>query len=120
MLLKKKKIDAFDIINNVLVLLITFVVMYPLYFCVIASVSDPSDVALGRTLLWVKNFTLEGYRLIAKEEQLWIGYRNSFFYTVLGTLYNLAMTIPLGYVMSKKNIAVSRYIIMVFLYYHVY
>jgi len=99
---KKKKISLFDFINNLLVILITLVIIYPLYFCVIASFSDPTDVAAGRTLVWVKNFTIEAYQNIIKEDKLWLGYRNTIIYTILGTLYNLVLTIPTAYVLTKK------------------
>lgn len=102
MLRHKKKISLFDIVNTALVILITFIVLYPLYFCVIASFSSPTEVAAGNTLLWIKGFTLECYKLIIEEDQLWIGYRNTIFYTVLGTLYNLLLTIPTAYVLSKN------------------
>lgn len=99
---KKKKTELFDVVNTSLVVLITLIVIYPLYFSVIASFSGPKQVALGNTLLWVKDFSTEAYKYVLEEEQLWIGYRNSIFYLILGTLYNLILTIPAAYVMSKK------------------
>lgn len=99
---KLKKYSLFDYINTLLVILITFLIAYPLYFCVIASFSGPKEVALGNTLLWVKDFTTEAYKYVMAEEQLWIGYRNTILYTVLGTLYNLVLTIPAAYVLTKK------------------
>ena len=98
-----KGISLFDVINTFLVVLITFMIAYPLYFCVIASFSDPTQVGAGKTLLWIKDFSLEAYRNIVKESRLWVGYRNTIIYTVLGTLYNLVLTIPLAYVMTKQR-----------------
>lgn len=103
-LIKKKRLTAFDVINTLLVVLITLVVAYPLYFVVIASLSDPIQVAGGKTLLWIKGFTLDAYKLILEEKQLWIGYRNTIIYTVLATLYRLALTIPAAYVLSKEKL----------------
>lgn len=94
--------SLFDVINTILVVLITLVIIYPLYFCVIASFSDPTQVSAGRTLLWVKDFTLDAYKNILKETKLWIGYRNTIIYTLLGTLYNLVLTISAAYVLTKK------------------
>lgn len=81
---------------------ISILVLYPLYFCVIASFSDPTNVAMGRTTLWIKDFTLEAYQNILQEKQLWVGYRNTIVYTLLGTLYNLVLTIPAAYVLTKQ------------------
>ena len=102
---RKKTLEGnslFDVINTILVVLITLVIIYPLYFCVIASFSDPTQVSAGRTLLWVKDFTLDAYKNILKETKLWIGYRNTIIYTLLGTLYNLVLTISAAYVLTKK------------------
>lgn len=99
---KKKKIQFFDVVNVTLVFLITVVTIYPLYFCVIASFSSPEQVASGNTLLWIKDFTLDIYKFVLDETQLWVGYRNSILYLVLGTLYNLVLTIPAAYVLTKK------------------
>lgn len=101
---RKKKIELFDVVNTLLVALITLSILYPLYFCVIASFSKPETVIKGETLLWIKDFTLESYRHVFKESSLWIGYKNTIIYTVLGTLYNLVMTIPLAYALSKKDL----------------
>lgn len=102
--MKKKKIELFDIVNVGLVLIITLLIFYPLYFCVIASFSKPESVINGETLLWVKNFTLDSYKHVFRENSLWVGYKNTIIYTVLGTLYNLVMTIPLAYALSKKDL----------------
>jgi len=98
----RKKVYTFDVINTSLVLFITFMIIYPLYFCVIASFSDPTAVASGKTLFWVKDFTLNAYKNIIKDETLWMGYRNTIIYTVLGTLYNIVLTLPVAYGLSKK------------------
>ena len=99
---KKKKIGAFDMVNTILVILITLVTIYPLYFCVIASFSDPQQVALGNTMFWIKDFTLEPYQYVLRESRIWIGYRNSIIYMFFGTLYNLVLTIPAAYVLTKS------------------
>ena len=89
-------------VNTILVILITLVTIYPLYFCVIASFSDPQQVALGNTMFWIKDFTLEPYQYVLRESRIWIGYRNSIIYMFFGTLYNLVLTIPAAYVLTKS------------------
>lgn len=95
-------VGLFDIVNMILVAVITLITVYPLYFCVVASFSNPQQVALGNTMWWVKDFSLEAYQYVLEEKHLWIGYRNSIVYTLLGTLYNLVLTIPAAYVLTKS------------------
>jgi putative aldouronate transport system permease protein len=104
----------FDIINYVFFTLAMIVVLYPLYFIVIASISDPYKVAGGQTLLWPAGINFEGYKRVFTNSTILIGYRNSIFYAVFGTFINLLFTLPSGYALSKKNLAFKPSI-MIFL-----
>ena len=84
-------------------ILILFVCAYPLYFTVVASISEPGAVYRGETSLWPKGTTLETYRMVFQNSDIWRGYANSIFYTVVGTCYNLFLTIPAAYALSKKR-----------------
>ena len=97
-----------------LVAITTLVLTYPLYFCVIASFSDPDAVAMGDTILWFKGFTVEPYTAILKEKLLLTGYKNSFIYMIFGTIYQLVLTILAGYVCSKKKLPGHKFILWFF------
>ena len=104
---------VFDVINITLLGIIALVMIYPLYFTVIASLSNPYDVVNGNVYVFPVGFSLEAYNNVLKESRVWIGYRNSLFYTVFGTLLNLVLTIPAAYVLSKKKL-VGRGLLMTF------
>lgn len=95
---------AFDVINVALLVLLTLLVLYPLYFTIIASLSNPHAVSRGEVLVWIKDFTLEPYSNVFKNQDIWTGYYNSIRYTIIGTLYSLVITIPCAYVLSRKGI----------------
>ena len=94
----------FDSVNTFLMLLVIIVMLYPLYFVVIAAISEPYEVATGSVMLWPKGLTMEAYANVFKNEEIWTGYYNTIIYTVVGTLYNLLTLIPAAYVMSKINL----------------
>lgn len=94
----------FNAVNLLLCTLILLIVLYPIYFIIIASVSDPMAVVKGQVYLWPKEITLEAYQNVFSESQIWTGYGNTIFYTLFGTLWNLALTIPCAYVLSKKDL----------------
>ena len=104
---------VFDIVNITLLVIILLLLIYPLYFTVIASLSEPKDVVAGKVLLAPVGFTWEAYQMAFNESRIWIGYRNTILYTSLGTLFNLALTIPAGYFISKKELP-GRNIINIF------
>lgn len=87
-----------------LVFAVTLIVLYPLIYIVSCSFSDPTAVSGGRVWLWSVDFTLIGYKRVFQEKSIITGYINTIFYTIAGTLINLAVTIPCGYALSKKNL----------------
>ncbi len=84
-------------------ILVTIICVYPLFFTVIASVSDPNVVYTGKVFLLPKGFDLTSYKLVFQNKDIWTGYANTIFYTIVGTGYNLFLTIPAAYALSKKN-----------------
>ncbi len=103
---KKRKIRderLFDGINIVILFLFMLVVLYPLIYIVSASFSDPQYVFNGRMWLLPKGFTVIGYRRILDYREIWLGYGNTLFYTFVGTLLNLAVTLPCAYALSRRE-----------------
>ena len=105
---------AYTIIIYTIVAIVTLVLTYPLYFCIVASFSDADAVAMGDTFLWFKGFTTDAYKAILKEDLLISGYINSFLYMIFGTAYNLVLTIPAGYVCSKSRLPGHKFILWFF------
>ena len=95
---------AFDILNYVILTICFLVVAYPLYFIVIASVSDPVDVYAGKVFLLPSRASLDGYRRILEYKSFFTGYQNAIIYTVAGTLINVTLTIPAAYALSRKDL----------------
>lgn len=85
------------------VLLIVFLCAYPLYLTIISSISDPYEVYRGHVNLLPSGFTLESYKLVFTNKAIWRGYGNTILYTLAGTAYNLFLTIPSAYALSKRR-----------------
>ena len=93
------------------VALISIMILYPLWFVIIASISDPNLVATGEVLLLPKGITFEGFKYIFRDPRIWSGYYNTIRYTVVGTMIALFITIPAGYALSRTDMK-GRGIIM--------
>lgn len=87
----------------VLLIFALVIVAYPLIYIASASISDPSVVNSGEMWLLPKEITFEGYTTILQNKDIWRGYFNTVIYTVVGTALNLFVTIPAGYVLSRKD-----------------
>lgn len=96
--------------------LIFLAIAYPLYFIVIASISDSTMVSTGKVLLFPKGISFFGYNEIFRDERIWTGYRNTMFYTLAGTLINLLFTLPAAYVLSRKEFKARRFIMFAFVF----
>jgi putative aldouronate transport system permease protein len=112
---RKTKGDIiFDLVNLLLLSLVALAVLYPLYFVVVASFSDPDEVNLGHTMLWVSHFTIQGYKVLFQTSQIWTGYLNSIVYCVLSVIFSVPLTVMAAYPLSRKDF-VGRNVITVLL-----
>ncbi|MBR2566338.1 MAG: carbohydrate ABC transporter permease [Paenibacillus sp.] len=83
--------------------LVSIVVLYPVFFVGIASISNPENVIRGEVWLWPRNLSLVGYERLFANSELMKGYGNTLLYTVAGTLLNLMMTIAAAYPLSRPD-----------------
>ncbi|MDP4152547.1 MAG: carbohydrate ABC transporter permease [Bacillota bacterium] len=101
---------TFDIINVTLLTIVLLIVLYPLVYVISASISDPMLVLQGKVTLFPKRLTLSAYKMVFKDDSIMNGYKNTIFYTVLGTICNLIMTIMCAYPLSRKDLAARQQI----------
>lgn len=122
MVLRRRRIQdsradkAFYAVNGVVMVLLFVLYAWPLWFVLIASVSDPNLVQAGEVLLWPKGFHLEGYKLIVEYKDILRGYFNSVVYTVAGTAINLVMTIFAAYPLSRKDFMPRKTLAALFIF----
>ncbi len=115
---RKRKISetradrVFDVMNYVILTICLLLVAYPLYFVVIASISDPVDVNAGKVILYPVKVTMDGYRRILEYDSFFSGYRNTLLYTGLGTLVNMLITVPAAYALSRKDLVGRNFFMM--------
>jgi putative aldouronate transport system permease protein len=106
----------FDLIVLVLSVVLLLIIAYPLWFIIVASFSDPYMVGLGKVWLWPSGFTLMGYERTFADSRIWLGYRNTILYTLLGTFISLLFTLPAAYSLSRKDLVGRNAIMMYFVF----
>lgn len=115
--IKTQKTDwVFDFVNYTLAAIGLILVVYPLWFIVIASFSEPSAVSTGQVWLLPKGFTLDGYKELLKHDDIWTGYKNTILYTTIGTVVGLAVNIPAAYALSRRDLVGRRFFIFFFIF----
>jgi len=109
--MKKSRQDRIvDFAIHVIAVLMILAVIYPLWFIIIASFSNPADVANGNVWVWPKKWILDGYRELFKQAAIWRSYGNTIIYTLTGTLVALLVNITAGYAMSRKDMVGRKWI----------
>ena len=94
----------FYIISGLLLTAFFLIVLYPCIFVVSASFSSGSAVQSGKVWLLPVDFGLQGYEMVFNTSTVWTGFRNSLFYTVAGTIINVAITMICAYCLSRPDL----------------
>ena len=93
----------FNVITSVLLILVMIIVGYPCLYVISSSFSSAGALKAGEVILWPVDFTLKGYEFAMDFKQVWIGYRNSVFYTFMGVLFTGGSTILAAYPLSRRT-----------------
>ena len=103
----------FQWVVNIVMIVFLLLMAYPLIYIISCSFSDPGAVNSGKVVLFPVGFTFEGYQKVFERTEIWVGYGNTIFYTVVGTLINLAITIPAAFALSRKELK-GKGVIMIY------
>lgn len=106
----------FDIINYGCLTVIFVIVLYPLLFTVVVSVSDPVLASTGQIWLVPRGLHWEAYRNVFHSPEIWTGYYNTFIYTVGGTALNLVVTLTCAFALSRKRLVGKNAIMGIFVF----
>lgn len=104
-----------EIVLVAICLLVILIVAYPLYYVLIASFSNPYDVYAGKTFLLPSGFTLDGYKSVFADPNIVTGFINSIKYTVIGTIFSVAILYVAAYPLSVKNLPGRKFFSIFFI-----
>lgn len=94
----------FLIINTVILTILLVLIAYPLYFVVIASISDYVPLNSGKVILLPKGLSVDSYRYVIEYNAIWTGYKNTIILTLVGTSINIVLTFTAAYGLSKSHL----------------
>ena len=93
---------VFNAVNLIFWIIVLFIVLYPMWLILIASVSDPDAVLQAKVLTWPVDFSLMGYEAVFQYSELWGSDLNSIFYTVAGSALSVVVTLAAAYALSRR------------------
>jgi putative aldouronate transport system permease protein len=94
---------AFVIFNTLFMSAVLVATIFPLWFVVIASFSNPDAVNRGEVVFWIRDFDLIGYDRVFRDNTIWTGYFNTIIYTAFGAVLSLAITLPFAYAIGRTE-----------------
>lgn len=107
----------FSVFNYTFLVLLAFVALYPFAYVVFASLSDPVKImSVKGALFWPVGFSLSAYKKVFTNPSIYIGYGNTLFYVVVGTMVNIYATATAAYVLSRKNLMLKRFFTLMFIF----
>ena len=112
---KKTKVEkgwkdrVFYAICEVILTLALILVLFPMMNIVSSAFSNPKAVTSGKVLFWPVDFSLESFKSVLKFDNVWIGYKNTIFYTVTGTVMNVMITLFCAYPLAQKQFSGRKF-----------
>lgn len=106
----------FSAIVLLLGIAIFLMIAYPLWFVIIASISNSDLVNIGAVTFWPKDIRFYGYQQIMEDMRIWKGYGNTILYVVAGTALNMAVTMPAAYALSRKTFKARNKVMLFFVF----
>ena len=86
-----------------------FITLYPMVYVLAVSFSNSVAINRGEVWLWPIGFNLDGYRQVLSSDGIWLAYGNTFFYTVIGTVFNIIATVMAAYPLSRRSFCGRRF-----------
>ena len=119
---KRPRLSRSDLSDKIFYLFIyvflgflALVILYPLYFIIIASISDPDAVLGGDVILFPVGITLSGFEAILHRSDVWLDYLNTIIYTALTVVLSLVVTVPAGWALSRKQLLGKKFFMIYFI-----
>jgi putative aldouronate transport system permease protein len=109
--------QIFNVFNYLFMVGIVVLMLYPLLYVLFASLSKPDALVSSRGMLWGPlGFSIDAYTRVFDNPMIAIGYRNTLFYVVAGTIINVIMTALGAYVLSRRNLMFRRPISLIIIF----
>lgn len=106
---------GFEMVTVVILSIVSVVAIYPIYYVVIASISNPTYISSGQVVFFPRGLNNLAYEALFQNVLIWTGYKNSLFYTITGTLFNLTVVLPCSYSLSRENLPGKKILFFFFI-----
>ncbi|MCG7378650.1 carbohydrate ABC transporter permease [Paenibacillus sp. ACRSA] len=107
---------AFDTINITFMVCLMIVTIYPFINMIAVSFNDANDAIRGGIYLWPRVWTLDNYKYIFGESDIYHATLISALRTVIGTVVSVFCTAMLAYTVSRQEFVLRKFVTMFFVF----
>lgn len=106
---------VFNVIVDIILAIFALIILLPLVHVLSSSFSSPESVYRGEVFLLPKNFSLRCYELVLQRSDIWIGYRNTILYTLIGTVIAVSVQMMAGFALSRRDLPLRPFVNIIFI-----
>lgn len=110
----KGEVDAIRVISYIVMTLFAIMCLFPFYYILVVSISDPQYVREGQIILWPRGFSLEAFKVTFQHARFYSSFRISVIRTLVGTALGITLSSSLAYAVSRKYLR-GRKFFMIFI-----
>ena len=107
---------VFDTVKCIIMAIAFLITLYPFIYVASMSISSQDAVLSNQVTLLPVGFSLKAYETLLENDSILIGFLNTLFYTVVGTLYSTAVTLFAAYALSRKDFVIRNILTKFFLF----
>ncbi len=107
-IIRKLKRNSLDIVISIILFFLSIAMLYPMMYELAISLSTPESLVTAPRIMWfTQEFSLLSYKLLFKETNVLIGYKNTLIIMTMGLVINMVLTMILAYFLSRKSYKVK-------------
>lgn len=109
MITESKGQKIFGVFNTMILTLFALITLYPFWYVLVVSISEPYAVMRGDTMLLPRGIYFDSYKTVFIYPGIWLAYFNTIFYTTVGTAVSVFLTAMAAYPLSRKKFIFKRF-----------
>jgi len=106
---KLNSVTAGDVVLGIIMGLICFICLYPVWYTVVISLNDSTDALRGGIYFWPRKWSFQSYKTVFQDSTIMRAFLVTVLRTVFGTVTSVFFTAMVGYAFSKKHIMGNKF-----------
>ena len=99
---------AFDWINYAVMVLLAFIMVYPLWYCVAGSLNEGMDYLRGGVFLWPRKWTLANYNAVFLDSAILNAFWVTIWKCLVGTVTSVLCTAMVAYAITRPKLRLKK------------